>query len=62
MATWHQQKGLQASGAVLYHETKWTCYSAQGALSVMRFDTQEQAEQYAKNTGDLIMPPKGQSR
>jgi len=57
MTTWHQAKAIQRDGLTLYHPTKWTCYSKSGPMTVMRFDLEEDAINFAERTGDGILTP-----
>ena len=62
MASWHQQQAInravqQGARFTLHHPRLWTAYSSKGFLSVMRFETREQAEAYCERTGDYLLPP-----
>lgn len=55
VGSWHQQ--VAPTHSPLYHETKWTCVSTGDRISVMRFDSGEEAKAYADKTGDTLLPP-----
>lgn len=58
LGSWHQQQAFKRDGfPKLSHSEYWTCYNTKGHLSVIRFETKEQAETYSQNTGDSIIPP-----
>lgn len=59
IGSWHQQQAFKRNGPPqLQHETKWTCYPASGFLALTRFDTEEEANQYASKTGERVVPPR----
>jgi hypothetical protein len=59
MSTWHQDRALAARARPLWHETLWTVVNDKPGqmMTLARFETREQADKYAKNTGGYVLPP-----